>query len=108
MNFIFKESGNNFVAAFISLFQKPTMTFLLPFSAARRLLRATTDGGSAASLPHVFCPRICSRMSSRVGIAPGKIAVTVILLFLTSRESDSENDVSAPFVAEYTAKYGMG
>ena len=82
------------------LFQKPIIAFRLPFSAARRLFLATSDGGSAASLPHAFCPRICSRTSSRVGIAPGRMTVTVIPRFFTSRESACENEVSAPFVAE--------
>ena len=104
----FQANGNSFVPTFITLFQKPGIYFLLFFFTARRLFSATHSGVFTASFPQSPCPLICSLISLRVGIAPGKIAVTLYPFLRTSSLNAIEKEVSAPLVALYTAKYGIG
>ena len=83
----------------IILFQKPTITLRLFLETALRETNATRSGVFAANFPHKPCPLICSLMSARVGIAPGKIAVTATFAFFISSRSAIEKDVSAALVA---------
>ena len=108
MNFNRQDVGNQQVKTRIILFQKPTITLRLFLHTAFKDAFATLSGVFTASFPHKPCPLICSLMSSRVGIAPGKIAVTATLFPFISARSACENEVNAPFVALYIAKYGIG
>ena len=45
---------------------------------------------------------------SHLHVNPGNTAVTLTPSFLTSSRNATEKDVSAPFVALYMAKYGIG
>ena len=108
MNFNRQAVGSQAVDTRITLFQKPGITLRLFFCTAFIEYSATHSGDFAASFPQSPCPLICSLISARVGIAPGKIAVTDTFCPFISSRNDTEKDVSAPFVALYIAKYGIG